>query len=138
MRPAATFCSSRPASAAARDLLAVDRENHVALAQRAGRRSVRVDLGDHRAALARRHLQTPRHLRRQVAERQAEAVLALLLGLLSRGLLRLWRAAAFGVEIELLDRGVQRLLLAVAHDLQRHRRARLGRGDHLLQIGRVR
>src|SRR4029079_18975509 len=35
-----------------RDALPVDRQDHVALAQRAGRRPIRFEVGDHRAGLA--------------------------------------------------------------------------------------
>ena len=68
-----------------------------------------------RAGLPRRHLQPPRHLRREVAERQTEAVLSLLLGRLAARVFAALAAAALGIEIELLDGRVQRLLLAVPH-----------------------
>src|SRR5579859_2125393 len=57
-----------------RHALPVDRENHVTLSEGAGRRTVRVDFGDESPRLPRRHVQLPRPLRRQVAERETEAL----------------------------------------------------------------
>ena len=62
MRPDATFCSSRPASDALETCWPFTDEDHVALTQRAGRRTVRIDFGDDGAGLARRHLQPSRDL----------------------------------------------------------------------------
>src|SRR5438105_15553242 len=54
---------------------AVYRQNDVALTQRAGGRAVRIDIRNHGAHLARRQLHPPRHLRRDVAQREAETLL---------------------------------------------------------------
>src|ERR1700737_1188453 len=54
-----------------RHALPVDGENHVPLPERTGRRTVRVDVGDQRPGLAGRHVELPRPLRREVAQREA-------------------------------------------------------------------
>src|SRR5690349_6974701 len=55
------------------DALAVHRQDDVTLSQRAGRRAVAIDVGDHGAALPRRQVQPPRHRRRDVLEREPKA-----------------------------------------------------------------
>src|SRR5216683_7937295 len=59
--------------------LPVDGENHVPLSERTGRRTIRVDVGDQRPGLAGRHVELPRPLRREVAQREAEALAPLVL-----------------------------------------------------------
>src|SRR5436190_3270137 len=66
----------------ARDGPAVDRQNDVPLPQAARRRTVGVDVGDHRAGLSGRNPQPPLQRRRQVFERESEAARAVRLGLL--------------------------------------------------------
>src|SRR5580765_3930920 len=57
---------------------AIDREDHVAAAERARRRAVWIDLRHDRAGLTRRQLEPPRHLRRHVVERDAKTARILL------------------------------------------------------------
>src|SRR5262249_58337476 len=104
---------------------AVDREDHVPTAQRTGCGTVGIDLCDDRAGLTRWQLEPPRHLRRHVVERDAEAagILLVRLRLWLIGLLRTPPAVLLGLEIELVDGDVQGLLLLVAQHLDWHRRA---------------
>src|SRR5256886_13741500 len=120
-----------------RHAAAVDRENNVALPQRAGRWPVGIDVGDDRARLSRWKPQPPRQLRCQVLERQAKAVRALLFGLLRVRLLIAASAARrllLGLEIQLLDGDVERFLLPITQHLDGHARARPRSHDHLHEL----
>src|SRR5262245_58427347 len=114
----------------------IDREDHVPLAQRTGCGTVRIDLCDDRAGLTRWQPEPPSHLRRHVVERDAEAagILLVRLRLWLIGLLRTPPAVLLGLEIELVHRDVQSLLLLVAQHLDWHRRAWLGGDHHLDQL----
>ena len=103
----------------------------------AGRRAVRIDVGDERAGLARRQLQPPRDLRRQVAERQAEAAALLRFRRLVAAVVarRRWlccsasRSSSSTVTFSVFS-------CLFAQHLHRHRRARLGGDDHLRRARR--
>src|SRR5689334_11612541 len=111
------------------------RHDDFTLSQRAGRRAVAIDVGDHGAALPRRQVQPPRHRRRDVLEREPEAAGTLRLVVLLRlGLRPAAPRVLLGLEIELLDGDVERLLLLVAQDLERHRRPGFGRDHHLHEL----
>ena len=122
MRPGCDLLQLAAASAAFETGLPFTDRMTSPCAQRAGRRAVRIDVGDDRAGLARRQLQPARDLRRQVARASGRSCRCPVLpapGWSFCGVLR--RAGLLlGVEIELVDRDVQRLLLLVAQHLHRH------------------
>src|SRR5437870_3523461 len=116
------------------DRPAIDGEDDVAGLDSAGRRAVRINIGDERPRPARWHLKLPRCLRREILQRQPEA---------ARGLFRLWLVVVvpppgarrlFRVEVELLNGDVEGLFLPVPHHLEWHGRAWLGGDDHLHEI----
>src|SRR5215831_7621732 len=123
-----------------RDRLAVDRQDDVAVADpRLRRRTIRVHVADERSRAARRQLQAPRELRRQVAQRHTEAA-ALRLGVVAAAVVAPARldVLLLRVEVELLDGDGQRSLLLVAEDLHRYGGSRLRRDDHLHQLVAIR
>ena len=138
--PTATFCSSRAASAALDTGLPLTDRITSPWPQRAGRRAVRIDVGDHRAGLPRRQLQPARHLRRDVARASGRSCPAPCSSggslLVVRGSAAVLCSASRSSSSTVT---LQRLLLACSRmHLHRHRRARLGRDDHLHQLVAVR
>ena len=102
-RPAGTARKRRARLVGVRHRLPVHLQNHVAGLQHARRRAVRIDFGDDRAARVGRKLELPRHLRRHVVQRDAEARARVA----AAGAAGIGLTCRLGLEVELLDPHVE-------------------------------